>query len=65
MALFAARVELEARLDGQDWSGRLCITDLWRKGRIRRHWRLVQRIVSRADECADLAKAVKSLQLWR
>jgi ketosteroid isomerase-like protein len=65
VALFAAPLELKAQLDGRDWSGALWVTDLWRKGRVRRGWKMVQRIVSRPDENRDLPKAIKSLQLWK
>lgn len=64
-ALFAAPFEIEARLDGQDWSGSLFITDLWRRGRVRRKWRLSRRVVARRDSRPDLASSIKSLQLWR
>jgi hypothetical protein len=58
-------LELKAQLDGRDWSGALWVTDLWRKGRVRRGWKMVQRTVSRPDENRDLPKAIKSLQLWK
>jgi hypothetical protein len=65
VVLFAAPLELTATMDGRDWSGPLFVTDLWRKGRVRRGWRLAQRIVSRADDNPDLPKAVRALQLWK
>lgn len=65
IAVFAAPVELKATMDGRDWSGPAFVTDLWRKGRVRRSWKLVQRIVSRVDDNAELPKAVRSLQLWK
>src|SRR5678815_3598631 len=46
VALFAASLELKATLDGRDWSGTVFVTDLWRKGKVRRSWKLAQRIVS-------------------
>ncbi|HEX6219225.1 MAG TPA: nuclear transport factor 2 family protein [Sphingomicrobium sp.] len=64
-ALFASQLELTATLDGEDWSGTYWITDLWRKGRIRRGWRMAQRVVSRIDDNARLAPAVRDLQLWK
>jgi hypothetical protein len=64
-ALFATRVELKAEMKGRDWSGTVWLTDLWRKGRVRRGWKLAQRIVSRADDTPDAAAALRSLQLWR
>lgn len=51
-------------MDGRDWSGRVFITDLWRKHRLR-GWKLTQRIVSKPDDDPELAKAIKSLQLWK
>lgn len=65
VALFAASAEIEATLDGRDWSGTFWVTDVWRKGRVRRSWRLVQRVVSRRDDDPQVAKAIRSLQLWK
>lgn len=65
VALFAAALELKARLDGEDVSGAFWVSDLWRKGRVRRGWKMVQRIVSRPDDNRALPKAIKSLQLWK
>jgi hypothetical protein len=64
-ALFASPVELKATMDGHDWSGRLWVTDLWRKGRVRRSWRMVQRVISRPDDNPQVSAAIRSLQLWR
>ena len=65
LALFASQVEIEASIEGEDWSGRIWVTDLWRKGRVRRSWRMVERIVSRTEENARIPAAIRSLQLWR
>ena len=65
MTVFAAPMTIEARMDGHDWSETYWVTDVWRKSRVRRKWRMVERIVSRPDERADAAAAIKSLQLWR
>ena len=65
VALFASQVELKVTMDGEDWSGAYLVTDLWRKGRIRRGWRMAQRIVSRIDDNPKLPAAVRSLQLWK
>ena len=65
VAIFASQLELEATMDGHDWSGQMWVTDLWRKSRVRRKWRLVERIMSRPDERAEVPAAVRSLQLWR
>lgn len=65
LAVFAAPVEMKATLDDKNWSGRMFVTDLWRKGRVRRSWKLVQRVISRPDDSADMPKAIRALQLWR
>jgi hypothetical protein len=65
MTIFATRLEIEATMDGENWSGEYWITDLWRKSRLRRNWRMVERVVSRPDENPDAAAAIRSLQLWR
>jgi hypothetical protein len=52
-------------MDGHDWSGPVWVTDLWRMGRVRRRWKLAQRIVSAVDETPDRAAGIRSLQLWR
>lgn len=65
LAIFASQVELKARLDGKDISGRFWVTDLWKKGRIRRRWRLVERVLSRIDEDPQIPKMIRSMQLWR
>jgi ketosteroid isomerase-like protein len=65
VALFAAPVDIEATMDGHQWSGRVFVADLWRKGRMRSGWKLVQRIVARTDDDPQLRAAMKSLQLWK
>jgi hypothetical protein len=65
MTIFATRLEIEATMDGHDWSGEYWITDLWRKSRVRRNWRMVERVISRPEENPDAAAAIRSLQLWR
>jgi ketosteroid isomerase-like protein len=64
-AVFSALLELKATMDGEDWSGTWFVTDIWRKGRVRRGWKLVQRTVSRPDDDSSLRSAIKSLQLWK
>jgi ketosteroid isomerase-like protein len=64
-AMFAASIELKATLDGRDWSGTMFVTDLWRKGRVRRGWKLAQRILSRIDDRPELPKTIRALQLWK
>jgi ketosteroid isomerase-like protein len=64
-ALFTASMELEATLDGHDWSETVFVADVWRRGRMRRGWKLVQRSVSKLDDNPAAPKAIRSLQLWR
>lgn len=64
-AVFSAPLELKATMDGRDWSGSYFVTDLWRRGRVRRGWKLVHRVLSRTDEDAGVPKAIRALQLWR
>jgi ketosteroid isomerase-like protein len=64
-ALFTGRLELEATMDGHDWSGAFWVTDVWRKGRLPRGWKLLHRVVSRVDEDPQRRAAIKSLQLWK
>ena len=65
VALFSAMLELKATMDGRDRSEKLWVTDLWRKGRVRRGWKLAHRVVSRPDTDPQLRTAIKALQLWR
>jgi hypothetical protein len=65
LAIFATQLEIKASMDGHDWSGRYWVTDLWRKGRVRRNWRMVERVLSRPEDNADVPAAIRSLQLWR
>ena len=65
VVLFASQLELEARLDGHDWSGLVWVTDLWRRGGVRRRWRLAQRILSRTEEDKKVPPAIRAMQLWR
>jgi hypothetical protein len=65
VVIFASQLELKATLDGRDVSGNFWVTDLWRKGRIRRRWRLVERVLSRIEDDSETPKAIRSMQLWR
>ncbi|MGZ2412055.1 ketosteroid isomerase-like protein [Sphingomonas sp. F9_3S_D5_B_2] len=65
ICVFATQMELKATMDGRDWSGAVWLTDIWRKGRVRRSWKLMQRILSRTDENPQLPVAIRSLQLWK
>ena len=66
LAIFSARMDIEAEIDGRDWSGPMWVTDLWKRGKVRRStWRMAQRVLSRPEEDAKLPAAILSLQLWR
>ena len=65
VAVFATQIEAEATINGQDWSGRFWVTDLWRKTRVRRRWKMIERSLSRPEESRDIPPAIRSLQLWR
>lgn len=64
-AVFASRLDLEATMDGKDWSGHFWVTDLWRKSPVRRRWRLIERVLSRPEDKPEIPAAIRSLQLWR
>ena len=65
IAVFATQAEMKAVIDGQAWSGQVWITDIWRKSKVRRKWRIVERVISGLESSPDLPPAIKSLQLWR
>ncbi len=65
VALFASQLDIQASIDGQDQSGRLWVTDLWSKSKVRRRWRLVERVVSRPEDRPEVPGAIRSMQLWR
>jgi hypothetical protein len=65
VAVFATHVELEMVIDGTDWSGPFWVTDLWQKSRVRRNWRIVERVLSRLEDEKQVSSAIRSLQLWR
>ena len=64
VALFATHLQLEASIDGKEWSGQFWLTDLWQKSKLRRSWRMTQRLLSRPEEGPQVA-GIASLQLWR
>ncbi len=65
VALFAAQLDIQATMDGHDWSGRIWVTDIWRKAPVRRNWRMLERVVSRPEDDPQVPAAIRSLQLWR
>ena len=64
-AVFATQLTMRATMDDQDWSGEYWVTDIWRKSRVRRKWRLVERILSRPETDGQVPAGIKTLQLWR
>lgn len=65
VAIFASRLDLQASMDGEDWSGQFWITDLWRKSRIRRNWQLIERHMSAPILDEQVRPGIRALQLWR
>lgn len=65
LAVFATQIDLEASINGEDWSGQVWATDLWRKSKVRRKWLMVERVLSRPETNPDIPAAIRSLQLWR
>ena len=63
--VFATQLDLKASIDGHDWSGRMWVTDIWRKSGVRRSWRMVERVLSRPEEDSQVPAAIRELQLWR
>ncbi|MHA7818152.1 MAG: nuclear transport factor 2 family protein [Erythrobacter sp.] len=62
---FTGHIELELRIDQRDWRGHFLLTDLWRKGRVQRRWKLAERSLALADDNRPLSDAIRGLQLWR
>ncbi|MDP9422886.1 MAG: nuclear transport factor 2 family protein [Pseudomonadota bacterium] len=65
VTVFATQLELKASIDGHDWSGRMWVTDIWKKSGVRRSWRMVERVFSRPEEDKQVPAAIRSLQLWQ
>ena len=65
VVIFATQLELEASIDGHEWSGRMWVTDLWKKTGVRRSWRMVERVFSRPEEDQQIPAVIRSLQLGR
>lgn len=64
-AVFACQVDIEAKLGTLDLTGKVWITDLWQRSRVRRKWQLIERVLSRPDTDEEMPAAVRELQLWR
>ena len=65
VTVFATQLDLKASIDGHDWSGRMWVTDIWKKSGVRRSWRMIERVISRPEEDKQVAAAIKALQLWQ
>lgn len=64
VVVFATQMEAETSIDGHPWSGKFWITDVWHKGKLRRSWRIAERLISRVESDAAVPAAFQSLQLW-
>lgn len=64
-AWFTAGADLEMRIGGRELVGRFWIADLWKKGRVNRSWKLVERSLSRTEDDDQLSGSIRQLQLWR
>ena len=64
-AVFATQLTMKATMDDRDWSGEYWVTDIWRKSRVRRQWRMVERILSRPETDRQVPAGIQTLQLWR
>ncbi|MEP3421087.1 MAG: nuclear transport factor 2 family protein [Erythrobacter sp.] len=62
---FSGHVELELKLADKEWAGNFLVTDLWRKGAIRRRWMLAERSLSPVEPNSGLSDAIRAMQLWR
>lgn len=65
LAVFAARMAIEARIGTEKLEQDVWITDLWQRGRVRRKWKLVERTMSRPDDNPNLPGLIHEMQLWR
>lgn len=65
VTVFATQLDMDASIEGHQWSGRMWVTDVWRKSGVRRSWRMVERVISRCEEDKQVAAAIKALQLWQ
>jgi hypothetical protein len=62
--VFATQVEATMQLDLHAWSGTFWVTDVWRRGSLRRSWRIVDRSIARLEADPDVPNALRALQLW-
>ena len=52
-------------IGGKEWSGTFLLTDLWRRGTIKRKWQLAERSLAPTADNEKLCDAIRALQLWR
>lgn len=64
-AWFVAGAELDLALGARAWTGMFLVSALWRKGGWSSRWMLADLSLARLDPDADLAAAVRRLQLWK
>ena len=62
---FTGQVELEMKLGPLEWKGNFLLTDLWRKGLVRRKWLLAERSLSPVEGDKRLSDSIRAMQLWR
>ncbi|KPP90263.1 DUF4440 domain-containing protein [Erythrobacter sp. HL-111] len=62
---FTGHAELELALGRGSWSGGFLLTDLWRRGRIGRRWKLAERSLAPVEADRTFSDAIRALQLWR
>ena len=65
VTVFATELEMESSIDGHDFSGKIWVTDIWKKSGVRRNWRMVERVFSRPENDQAVPAAIRSLQLWQ
>ena len=64
-AWYSGQIELEMEIGGKEWSGTFLLTDLWRRGTIKRKWQLAERSLAPTADNEKLCDAIRALQLWR
>ena len=64
-AWFTGHVELELQVGRRQWKGGFLLTDLWRKTRLSRRWKLAERSLAPVEADETLSDAIRRLQLWR
>ena len=62
---FSGHAEIEMTIGPKSWNGNFLVTDLWRRGTVRRGWKLAERSIAPVENNSQLSDAVRALQLWR